>query len=103
MAASAMSLLLNVSTAQKVIIPDNWCQRNISTTCICEYSDNEVDVNVIDYLISSNNTLTDPHDELANLVDWWMEGVALPVICAIGIIGKDMVYTYFLEGENVLG
>ena len=26
--------------------------------------------------------------ELANLIDWWAEGVILPSICAVGIIGR---------------
>ena len=92
--ASAMSLLLNVSNTTKVILPDYWCQQNISTTCMCEYSDIEVKVNEIDHLNSSNNNLTDPRDIIANLVDWWMEGVALPVICAVGIVGKAKIKTY---------
>ena len=92
--SSAMRLLLNISNTPKVILPEDWCEKNISTTCVCEYSDTEVDVNEIDYLTSNNHSLTEPHDELANLVDWWMEGVALPVICAVGIIGKDMFYHF---------
>ena len=42
--------------------------------------------------------------ELANLIDWWAEGVILPSICTVGIIGKiiHVIITLFYKRGGLM-
>ena len=88
-------LVLQASTLSSIQFPRDWCDKSRDlASCMCEdqhdvlVTDISHDGEVID---SFNDTLVDTEGDLAKLVDWCTEGLVLPTICAIGIIGKLMV------------
>ena len=85
-------VVLHASILSSIQFPRDWCDKPRDLgSCMCE---EQHDVLVTDIshagevIDSDNDTLQDAEDDLARLVDWWTEGVVLPSICAIGILGK---------------
>ena len=80
-------LVLQGDIVTKIQFPQDWCDKSGDQPgCICDY---QHDV-VITYegVDSFNDTLTDTEEKMSSIVDWWTEGVVLPIICSMGIIGK---------------
>ena len=61
-------------------LPDEWCDKmRMKTVCMCDDKQKIVISDVDDKGYSS---------DLAMVVDWWTEGLVLPIICMVGILGK---------------
>ena len=100
-------VVLHASILSSIQFPRDWCdQPRDLGSCMCE---EQHDVLVTDIshagavIDSDNDTLQDAEDDLARLVDWWTEGVVLPSICGIGILGrfyqKVLSLTLFASGN----
>ena len=64
-------------------MPEEWCeQMRELTRCMCDNKYNIVVSYVDDRGFSS---------DLAMAVDWWTEGLVLPVICMVGIMGESQM------------
>ena len=88
-------LVLQGDIVTKIQFPQDWCDKSGDQPgCICDY---QHDV-VITYegVDSFNDTLTDTEEKMSSIVDWWTEGVVLPIICSMGIIGRTQ-YTYLFS------
>ena len=90
-------VVLHASILSSIQFPRDWCDKPRDLgSCMCE---EQHDVLVTDIshagevIDSDNETLQDAEDDPARLVDWWTEGVVLPSICAIGILGKFFTST----------
>jgi len=85
-------LVLHAHSLSSIQFPRDWCDNSRDlASCMCE---EQRDVLVTDIsaggddVDSFNYTHEDTEGDLAHLVDWWTEGVVLPVICGIGIFGN---------------
>ena len=88
-------LVLHASRLTKIQFPRDWCDkpRDVSS-CLCDHQHDVIITDISDageVVDSLNDTLADTERDLGRLVDWWTEGVVLPFICSIGILGE-----YFL-------
>ena len=64
----------------QLYLPSEWCEKmKDSTMCMCD--------NKYDTVVSDINDVGLTSD-LALDVDYYTEGVLLPIICAVGICGK---------------
>ena len=85
-------VVLHASILSSIQFPRDWCDKPRDLgSCMCEEQHDVLitDISHAGEVIDSDNyTLLDSEDDLARLVDWWTEGVVLPSICAIGILGK---------------
>ena len=86
----------NISTSNhtKLMIPTAWCEKSSGKTlCSCEEQEHDIIVTDITHLIievKDNVSIPDDVEEynLAEHIDWWTEGVILPVIGGVGILGR---------------
>ena len=64
----------------QLYVPNEWCeQMRELTMCMCDDQHDTVVNDISDIELGS---------ELAMQVDWWTEGLVLPIICLVGIFGK---------------
>ena len=88
-------LMVYNNTVTKIQFPVDWCDQTRDLSgCICDYQDdviitNTSDSDTIEGVDSFNDTLADTEEDMGRVVDWWTEGVVLPIICTIGILGKN--------------
>ena len=67
----------------QLVMPEEWCEEMRELTeCMCDKKYATVASYVDDRGFSS---------DLAMSVDWWTEGLVLPVICLVGILGESQV------------
>ena len=98
-------LVLHASSLSSIQFPRDWCDMSRDlASCMCE---DQRDVLITDIsgagdaINSFNDTQEDTEGDLARMVDWWTEGVVLPIICAVGILGKFLVTGYFLPDPSL--
>ena len=64
----------------QLYVPSEWCEKmKDRTMCMCDDKHDTVVSDINDVGLTS---------DLALLVDYYTEGVLLPIICAVGICGK---------------
>ena len=107
MTVSTPLLVLQANSLSSIQFPRDWCDKSRDLpSCMCQ---EQHDILVMDISeneeagYSDNGTRLDAEDDLARLVDWWTEGVVLPSICGIGILGrfyqKVLSLTLFVSGN----
>ena len=83
-------LMLTINGPKSIVIPNDWCEKeNNVAICICQHQNDVqiIDIGQVTNEDMQNGTHTGSEDSLANVVDWWIEGVVLLIICGVGIIG----------------
>ena len=83
-------LTVSMNGPKSLVLPTEWCDKERGNThCICEYQHDVqiIDIGDVGEFEASNSTFATADDNLAATVDWWTEGVVLPIICGVGIIG----------------
>ena len=85
-------LELDAGSVTNIQFPRDWCDkpRDVSG-CLCDYQHDVIitDISDAEEVINSiNETLAATEGDLGRVVDWWTEGVVLPFICSIGILGE---------------
>jgi hypothetical protein len=92
MTVSTPLLVMQASSLSSIQFPRDWCDKSRDLpSCMCQ---EQHDVLVMDISedeeagYSVNSTRLNAEDDLSRLVDWWTEGVVLPSICGIGILGR---------------
>ena len=84
-------LVLHANIVTKIQFPKDWCDKpRDQSRCFCDYQHDVIITDISDAeegVDSSNDTLANTEEEMRRVVDWWTEGVVLPIICSMGIIG----------------
>ena len=83
-------LTVSINGSKSILLPSEWCDKERGhTNCICDYQDDVqiIDIGRVGEFQASNDTFAGDNDNLVAVVDWWTEGVVLPIICGVGILG----------------